>query len=131
MGILSCVQKRTPPSLLPLAGRQKLSFLYGGRNLYGASLCGVTYCLGRGLLPDSSPETSSVLMNDGKTLFDLKHFPIVRTRNGWNVFATRSHSPGFEALGTLRDRSMRREKLRENEDKNSRVGTMENRDATK
>lgn len=67
------------------------------RKLHGVSLCSVTYCVSRGLVPDGSPETGSALMNDGKTLLDLKYFPIVLTRNGWNVFA-KSHSREFEGL---------------------------------
>lgn len=37
-------------------------------------------------------------MNDGKTSPDFKYFLIVLTRNGWNVFATKSHSREFKAL---------------------------------
>lgn len=81
--------------------------------LHGASLCSVTYCVSRGLALNGSPETGSALMNDGKTLLALKYFPIVLTRNGWNVFATKSHSWEFEALELSKIGRYEREKERE------------------
>lgn len=71
-------------------------------------------------------------MNDGKTLPDLKYFPIVLTRNGWNVFATKSHSREFEALELFEIGRCEREAAREfPRGKNSRIETMENTNASK
>jgi len=73
-------------------------------------------------------------MNDRKTLLDLKYFPIVLTRNGWNVFATKFHSREFEALELSKIGRCEREaaqKLLQDCRKNSRVDIMENTNLSK
>lgn len=92
----------------------KIALSLSRRTLYSASLCSVTYCVSRGLLSDGSPETGNALMNDGKTLLDLKYFPIVLTRNGWNVFAIKSHRAENSRHWNFPRLVDAREKLREN-----------------
>jgi len=98
-----------------------LPFLYHSELFYGASLCSVTYCVNRGLLDGPPGDRRWWTM---ETFLDLKYFLIVLTRNGWNVFATKSHSREFEALELFKIGRCERKALLQGCHKNSHVETI-------